>query len=400
MNPGIYYFYEYENKQRRRNVGFLKISRHYHSCILQIHIRGIPAGNGASLELFAFCAGKGKVSGAQIATLTCFRRSVSARLPVSESVFPEGHPLPEIDGFLLRLPGESSPVFWAASESILPADIDLLRAPLREPSVSEAPAPPAKVLRSRKPRQIRHPLSPNRCRTEIPGSRIPRKSRKKTEKNLFPPPAIRNRFSRPNLQSQSPPFRRSQNPRPIRKRRRIPRPETEHLCLQRKFLPSHRRAGPVKVPERKKYSARTFPHSRDVSGFLPTTVFCFTDITTTIIYFSWRKTAICGWEFRESTTRERHGLPICSVSPSSPAITPTRSDFPVMSAVTEKTSVTGAAILTPEKLNDPVHLLIQTLCIAVCHSAHIVCHKKQAEIQSFRLASPLCLQPVCILVII
>lgn len=83
MNPGIYYFYEYENKQRRRNVGFLKISRHYHSCILQIHIRGIPAGNGASLELFAFCAGKGKVSGAQIATLTCFRRSVSARLPVS-----------------------------------------------------------------------------------------------------------------------------------------------------------------------------------------------------------------------------------------------------------------------------------------------------------------------------
>lgn len=142
MNPGIYYFYEYENKQRRRNVGFLKISRHYHSCILQIHIRGIPAGNGASLELFAFCVGKGKVSGAQIATLTCFRRSVSARLPVSESVFPEGHPLPEIDGFLLRLPGESSPVFWAASESILPADIDLLRAPLREPSVSEAPAPP------------------------------------------------------------------------------------------------------------------------------------------------------------------------------------------------------------------------------------------------------------------
>ena len=136
MNPGIYYFYEYENKQRRRNVGFLKISRHYHSCILQIHIRGIPAGNGASLELFAFCAGKGKVSGAQIATLTCFRRSVSARLPVSESVFPEGHPLPEIDGFLLRLPCESSPVFWAASESILPAAIDLLRAPLREPSVS------------------------------------------------------------------------------------------------------------------------------------------------------------------------------------------------------------------------------------------------------------------------
>ena len=51
MNPGIFYLYEYENNTRRRNVGFIKISRHYQTCILQIHVRGISAGNGAPLEL-------------------------------------------------------------------------------------------------------------------------------------------------------------------------------------------------------------------------------------------------------------------------------------------------------------------------------------------------------------
>ena len=43
MNPGICYVYEYENKQRKRNVGFLKITRHYQSCILQIHVAGSPS---------------------------------------------------------------------------------------------------------------------------------------------------------------------------------------------------------------------------------------------------------------------------------------------------------------------------------------------------------------------
>ena len=54
MNPGICYVYEYDNNQRKRNAGFLKIVRHYQSCILQIHVRGLPLGNGTTLELCAF----------------------------------------------------------------------------------------------------------------------------------------------------------------------------------------------------------------------------------------------------------------------------------------------------------------------------------------------------------
>ena len=134
MNPGIFYLYEYENNRRRRNVGFIKISRRYQTCILQIHLRGIGTGNGASLELWAFCLQDGDMVGSRIAALTCFNRTISARLPVSESTFPEERSLSEIDGFLVRLPGGNPPIFWIASGQLFDAD----PAELREP----APASP------------------------------------------------------------------------------------------------------------------------------------------------------------------------------------------------------------------------------------------------------------------
>ena len=103
MNPGTFYLYEYENNKRRRNVGFIKTARHYRSCILQIHAAGIPAGNGASLELYAFFRSGQDLIAEQIAVLNCFRRNISVRLPIAENSFPEGRPLPQIDGFLICL---------------------------------------------------------------------------------------------------------------------------------------------------------------------------------------------------------------------------------------------------------------------------------------------------------
>ena len=90
MNPGTFYLYEYENNKRRRNVGFIKTARHYRSCILQIHAAGIPAGNGASLELYAFFLSGQDLIAEQIAVLNCFRRNISARLPIAENSFPRG----------------------------------------------------------------------------------------------------------------------------------------------------------------------------------------------------------------------------------------------------------------------------------------------------------------------
>lgn len=139
MNPGTFYLYEYENNKRRRNVGFIKITRHYRSCILQIHARGIPVGNGASMELYAFYCDSGDLVGTRVADLNCFGRNISARLPISEIRFPEARPLDRIDGFLIRLPGGSAPLFWMASAVFFDVNISRLRPPGE--TLSE-PAPP------------------------------------------------------------------------------------------------------------------------------------------------------------------------------------------------------------------------------------------------------------------
>lgn len=137
MNTGIFYLYEYENNQRKRNVGFIKVSRRYQTCFLQIHGRGISAGNGASLELYAFYRDGDILAGSSIAALTCFGKNISARLPVSERSFPSGRPLPDIDGFIIKFPGQSAPVFWMASAFFFPVNISMLQSPA--PSEETAP---------------------------------------------------------------------------------------------------------------------------------------------------------------------------------------------------------------------------------------------------------------------
>ena len=100
MNPGTFYLYEYENYKRRRNVGFIKVSRHYQSCILQIHARGIPVRTGSTLNLYAFFCDHDQMVTSQIAELNSCGRNISIRLPVSETHFPGMRSLQQIDGFL------------------------------------------------------------------------------------------------------------------------------------------------------------------------------------------------------------------------------------------------------------------------------------------------------------
>lgn len=146
MNPGTFYLYEYENNKRRRNVGFIKTARHYRSCILQIHAAGIPAGNGASLELYAFFLSGQDLIAEQIAVLNCFRRNISARLPLSETTFPEGRPLSQIDGFLICLPGNRHTLFWMTSDLFFDVDISRMRIPSREQACADIRAAGAAEL--------------------------------------------------------------------------------------------------------------------------------------------------------------------------------------------------------------------------------------------------------------
>ena len=180
MNPGIFYLYEYENNKRKRNVGFIKIARRYQTCILQIHIRGISTGNGASLELYAFYRDGNAMTGTQIATLTCFGKTVSERLPVSERSFPEGRPLSEMDGFLIKLPGDKPAVFWMASAFFFPVDISQLRPPAAPEEESEtipAPAP------EEEPETVSAP-APDNVEAEAPGNTeapVPESNRESSE---------------------------------------------------------------------------------------------------------------------------------------------------------------------------------------------------------------------------
>ena len=174
MNPGIFYLYEYENNKRKRNVGFIKIARRYQTCILQIHIRGISTGNGASLELYAFYRDGNAMTGTQIATLTCFGKTVSERS------FPEGRPLSEMDGFLIKLPGDKPAVFWMASAFFFPVDISQLRppaAPEEEPETIPAPAP------EEEPETVSAP-APDNVEAEDPGNTeapVPESNRESSE---------------------------------------------------------------------------------------------------------------------------------------------------------------------------------------------------------------------------
>lgn len=144
MNTGTFYLYEYENYKRKRNVGFIKVSRHYQSCILQIHVRGIPVRSGSTLILSAFCCEQDAMIMSQIAELTSCGRNISIRLSVSETHFPGRRALQQIDGFLLQNPDrDAPPLFWMASSFFFDIRSDMMQTdePKAE-TASEAEAVP------------------------------------------------------------------------------------------------------------------------------------------------------------------------------------------------------------------------------------------------------------------
>ena len=104
MNPGIFYIYEYNNRQKLRNVGFLKLIRNYHSCTLQLNARGIPVTYADTLKLCAFYLENDTAGATVLAEVPCTNRMVSARLNFAECQFPDGHTLNTMDGFFLPLP--------------------------------------------------------------------------------------------------------------------------------------------------------------------------------------------------------------------------------------------------------------------------------------------------------
>ena len=148
MNPGICYIYEYNNNQKLRNAGFIKLIQHYQSCVLQVNVRGIPVQTGSTVKLYAFCRQNSKFISTQVDEIICGDKCISARFTISDTTFPEGRPLEQIDGFFLKT--DSGQYYTAAADG---ADFDTREielwkkngdstaAVLEEPAPSEVPSP-------------------------------------------------------------------------------------------------------------------------------------------------------------------------------------------------------------------------------------------------------------------
>ena len=104
MKPGIFYLYEYNNSQKLRNAGFLKITRYYRSCTLMAQCPGIPVAYSDTIKLCAFYLENDLTNSSVLAEITCTNHAFSAKDQFRRIPFPEGHTLDTIDGFFLPLP--------------------------------------------------------------------------------------------------------------------------------------------------------------------------------------------------------------------------------------------------------------------------------------------------------
>ena len=150
MNQGIYYLYEYETGQRKRNLGFLQISHQYRSCMMTLHLKSLPLSPGTALELHGFYNKDKDLIHAPCAILNYSGGSIATRLSISESLFPCGKSFSELEGFLLLPEGKAEPLFWAASVNALPVGFSLISAeelsrPPEEVSPVESPPSPEEV---------------------------------------------------------------------------------------------------------------------------------------------------------------------------------------------------------------------------------------------------------------
>lgn len=104
MNAGTYYLYEYKNNQKLRNTGFLKITKQFHSCYLQLNVCNIAVTKQDILNISAFFIDNDKINAKQLSEIFCDNHKIMQKITLSESLFPNTSLLEQIDGFFLVLP--------------------------------------------------------------------------------------------------------------------------------------------------------------------------------------------------------------------------------------------------------------------------------------------------------
>ena len=166
MEQGTSYLYEYNNGRPVRCAGFIHVTEHYHSCILQLRATQIPAADDDPFDLSAFRLTEDRIAVSRIGTVSCRRSELTARFSVPDRMFPEGCTLAELSGFLIRRPdnepaASDPPLFWVAADPLPPADLFRTPAAPSAPEVPETPqqdpadaAPPADLGSAEKKSEI------------------------------------------------------------------------------------------------------------------------------------------------------------------------------------------------------------------------------------------------------
>ena len=389
MNQGIYYLYEYETGQRKRNLGFLQISHQYRSCMMTLHLKSLPLSPGTALELHGFYNKDRDLIHAPCAILNYSGGSIATRLSISESLFPCGKSFSGLEGFLLLPEGKAEPLFWAASVNALPVGFSLIsaeelsRSPEEVSPVESSPSPEevSPVESSPSPEEVSvhaAEIKPEESETvETTGSETAETS---SETVTSAPTTESVKSDIDSAESAG-----TQPVTSTKAVRSVDPGDSVHLATT--ATAGTKNAAPVSDSDDTKHTTSSVTARKITRAelstlprkfcHLPTIVFFYMVIIIITTSFWSKKMVIYGLAFPAFMMPVRLVLRICSVFLNLPVLMYPFLNWEMMSGTTMHFSDTGAGI---SPLNNPVHFLIQTLCIAVCHSADIICHQKQAEI--------------------
>ena len=387
MNQGIYYLYEYETGQRKRNLGFLQISHQYRSCMMTLHLKSLPLSPGTALELHGFYNKDRDLIHAPCAILNYSGGSIATRLSISESLFPCGKSFSGLEGFLLLPEGKAEPLFWAASVNALPVGFSLIsaeelsRSPEEVSPVESFPSPEevSPVESSPSPEEVSvhaAEIKPEESETvETTGSETAETS---SETVTSAPTTESVKSDIDSAESAG-----TQPVTSTKAVRSVDPGDSVHLATT--ATAGTKNAAPVSDSDDTKHTTSSVTARKITRAELSTLPRKFWSLANNSFllhgyynYNHWsKKMVIYGLAFPAFMMPVRLVLRICSVFLNLPVLMYPFLNWEMMSGTTMHFSDTGAGI---SPLNNPVHFLIQTLCIAVCHSADIICHQKQAEI--------------------
>lgn len=142
MKQIVTYIYEYQNNQKIRNVGFLKVQFPYQAYQIQMNIKNLPLSNKAELKLYAFYKDGSYCITQHLLDLPVKNQGINVQLTIPHDHLKLKNLLHECDGFLLL---GSEHAFYAGTWVNVTVDPSLLKdysSIFQKPDAAETPETP------------------------------------------------------------------------------------------------------------------------------------------------------------------------------------------------------------------------------------------------------------------